>query len=172
MILLRFCLRAGDEQLELTDALLCADGPARSLVDLSPVPEHRRAHGGRYDGLNQGFDRNGSTASWRGRAAAAAGRGRGGAGRGGDRIVLAADVSPSLRPRMWIELCTAHDIRKVQLHGLRHTCVSLLLELGGHPRTVMEIVGHSAMEMTMNVYGHVNVDAQRAVLDHLDTELS
>jgi integrase len=61
---------------------------------------------------------------------------------------------------------------KVQLHGLRHTCVSLLLALGVHPRTVLEIVGHSAIEMTMNVYGHVNLDAQRAALDHLDDQLA
>ena len=36
----------------------------------------------------------------------------------------------------------------------------------------MEIVGHSAIEMTMNVYGHVNLDTQRIALDHLDDELS
>jgi len=41
-----------------------------------------------------------------------------------------------------------------------------------HPRVVMEIVEHSAIEMTMNVYGHVNVDAQRVALDRLDDELS
>jgi integrase len=50
--------------------------------------------------------------------------------------------------------------------------VSLLLALGVHPRIVMEIVGHSAMEMTMNVYGHVNLDAQRQALGHLDEQLS
>ncbi len=44
--------------------------------------------------------------------------------------------------------------------------------LGIHPRVVMEIVGHSAIEMTMNVYGHVNLDTQRAALDHLDEQLS
>jgi len=27
---------------ELTDAVLCADGPVRSLVDLTLVAEHRR----------------------------------------------------------------------------------------------------------------------------------
>jgi integrase len=58
----------------------------------------------------------------------------------------------------------------VPLHALRHTCVSLLLALGIHPRVVMEIVGHSAMEMTMNVYGHVHLDTQRAALDRLDDE--
>jgi hypothetical protein len=49
------CLSArADAQFELTDALLCADGPVRSLVDLSLAPEHRRGHGALYAGLNHG----------------------------------------------------------------------------------------------------------------------
>jgi len=43
-----------DALFELTDAVLCADGPVRSLVDLSLAPEHRRGHGALYDGLNSG----------------------------------------------------------------------------------------------------------------------
>ena len=40
-----------DVLFELTDALLCTDGPVKSLVDLVLAPEHRRGHGGMYDGL-------------------------------------------------------------------------------------------------------------------------
>ena len=32
----------------------------------------------------------------------------------------------------------------------------------------MEIIGHSAIEMTMNVYGHVALDTQREALGRLD----
>ena len=35
-----------DELFELADALLCADGPVRSLVELSLAGKHRRGHGG------------------------------------------------------------------------------------------------------------------------------
>lgn len=38
-------------------------------------------------------------------------------------------------------------------------------------RNVMEIVGHAAIEMTMNIYGHVNLKTQHIALDHLDEEL-
>ncbi|WP_433345101.1 NF041680 family putative transposase [Microtetraspora malaysiensis] len=49
------CLTArADALFELTDALLCADGAVRSLVDLTLTPEHRRGHGALYDGLNHG----------------------------------------------------------------------------------------------------------------------
>ena len=59
----------------------------------------------------------------------------------------------------------------VRLHDLRHTCVSMLLTLGVNPRVVMEIVGHSAQKMSMNVYAHVAVDEQRSALDRLDGSL-
>ena len=44
----------------------------------------------------------------------------------------------------------------------------MLLTLGVNPRLVMEIVGHAAPEMTMNVYGRVALDDQRAALDRLN----
>jgi integrase len=37
--------------------------------------------------------------------------------------------------------------------------------MGVPPRTAMEIVGHSTIEMTMNVYGHVSLDEKRRALD-------
>ena len=43
-----------DALFEWTDAVLCADGPVRSLVELTPVAEHRRGHGAMYDALNHG----------------------------------------------------------------------------------------------------------------------
>ncbi|WP_233517954.1 NF041680 family putative transposase [Geodermatophilus marinus] len=49
------CLgRRADELFELTDALLCAEGPVRSLVGLCLVPEHHRGHGALYDAVNCG----------------------------------------------------------------------------------------------------------------------
>jgi hypothetical protein len=38
-----------DALFELTEAVLCADGPVTSLVELSLVAEHRRGHGAMYD---------------------------------------------------------------------------------------------------------------------------
>lgn len=43
-----------DALFELTDALLCAEGPVKTLVELSIAAEHRRGHGGMYQGLNRG----------------------------------------------------------------------------------------------------------------------
>jgi hypothetical protein len=38
--------------LELTDALLCADGPVTTPVDLTLTAEHLRGHGAMYEALN------------------------------------------------------------------------------------------------------------------------
>jgi integrase len=58
-------------------------------------------------------------------------------------------------------------VRDVRLHDFRHGCVSVLMGLGVPPRIVMEIAGHSALEMTMNVYAHVSLDDKQAALDRL-----
>jgi hypothetical protein len=49
------CLsRRADALFELGDAVLCADGPVRSIAELSLVGEHRRGHGSGYAALARG----------------------------------------------------------------------------------------------------------------------
>jgi hypothetical protein len=85
------CLTArADELSELADAVLCADGPVRTLAGLSLVPEHRRGHGALYDAVNHG--RIGISRLRRALAGLALPRAADG------RLVLAADVSNWLRP--------------------------------------------------------------------------
>jgi hypothetical protein len=79
-----------DALFELTDAVLCADGPVTSLVELTLLAEHRRGHGAMYDALNQGRvepERLRRALASLPLPTAAEGR-----------IVLAVDVSPWLRP--------------------------------------------------------------------------
>lgn len=50
------CLYArADALFELTDAVLCADGPVKTLVELSLAAEHRRGHGALYAALDRGW---------------------------------------------------------------------------------------------------------------------
>jgi integrase len=63
--------------------------------------------------------------------------------------------------------------KTVRFHDLRHTCATLMIKQGIHPRVVMEILGHSQISTTMNTYGHVLPEVQREavnVLDELFTE--
>ncbi|MFG2950471.1 NF041680 family putative transposase [Streptomyces adustus] len=50
------CLyKRADALFELTDAVLCTDGPVKTLVELSLATEHRRGHGALYAALDQGW---------------------------------------------------------------------------------------------------------------------
>ncbi|MGN6362753.1 MAG: site-specific integrase, partial [Thermomicrobiales bacterium] len=67
----------------------------------------------------------------------------------------------------------AHLVRAglpaVRFHDLRHSCASLLLAQGVHPRVVMEILGHSTITLTMNTYSHVMPQAERQAVDLLQS---
>jgi DDE superfamily endonuclease len=84
------CLTArADALFELTDALLCTDGPVKTLVELALAPEHRRGHGALYDGLNCGrIDVRRLRATLAALSLPRAADGR---------IVLGVDISPWLR---------------------------------------------------------------------------
>ncbi|WP_406085820.1 NF041680 family putative transposase [Kitasatospora purpeofusca] len=79
-----------DALFELTDAVLCTDGPVKTLVGLALAPEHRRGHGALYGALNRGrLDVERLRAELSGLPLPRAADGR---------LVLAVDVSPWLRP--------------------------------------------------------------------------
>ena len=43
----------------------------------------------------------------------------------------------------------------MRFHDLRHCCASLLLAQNVHPKVVQEILGHSQISMTLDLYSHV-----------------
>jgi integrase len=58
-------------------------------------------------------------------------------------------------------LLTRARLPHLRLHDLRHGCATLLIAQGVHPRTIMKILGHSQISLTMNTYGHVTHALQR-----------
>jgi integrase len=66
--------------------------------------------------------------------------------------------------RSWSVIRDEAGLPNVRLHDLRHTCVTLLLDLGVPPHVVREIVGHSAIEVTMTIYAHVSLDEKRKAM--------
>lgn len=61
------------------------------------------------------------------------------------------------------------ELANIRFHDLRHSCATVLIAQGVHPRTVMEILGQSQISVTMNIYGHVLPEAQRAAATMMDT---
>jgi len=47
------------------------------------------------------------------------------------------------------------DLPEIRFHDLRHTCATLLLLGGVHPKIVSEMLGHSTISITLDTYSHV-----------------
>jgi integrase len=73
--------------------------------------------------------------------------------------------------RLFDELITKAGVRRIRFHDLRHTCASLLLAQNVPARVVMEILGHSQLAMTTDLYSHVMPTALRAAADAMDRVL-
>jgi integrase len=56
----------------------------------------------------------------------------------------------------------------LRFHDLRHTCASLLIAAGAHPKAIQERLGHSSITITMDRYGHLLDSAYEAVSDALE----
>ncbi|WP_030617107.1 site-specific integrase [Streptomyces sclerotialus] len=77
-------------------------------------------------------------------------------------------VEPRNLYRSFGRIAVAAGLPRVRLHDTRHGCASLLFAAGVAPRTVMEILGHSQIAVTMNVYTHVNDNHRREAMSHMD----
>ena len=58
-----------------------------------------------------------------------------------------------------------------RFHDLRHTCATLLLKQGVHVKFVQELLGHSDVALTLNVYSHVLPDMGDAAAGAMDDAL-
>ncbi len=63
-------------------------------------------------------------------------------------------------------------LRKFRLHDLRHTYGSLLIQSGASLAYVKEQMGHSSIQVTADVYGHLIPGANVSWVDGLDSELA
>ncbi|MGW4610098.1 tyrosine-type recombinase/integrase [Streptomyces sp. NPDC004532] len=77
-------------------------------------------------------------------------------------------VEPRNVYRSFTRVAAAAGLRVVRLHDARHGCATLLTAAGVAPRVIMEILGHSQISITMDVYTHVVHDTQREAISHMD----
>jgi integrase len=74
----------------------------------------------------------------------------------------------NFRRRIWNEAVTEAGLEPgLRIHDLRHTCASLLIAEGAHPRAVMEHLGHSSITVTMDRYGHLFPSDMEALAEAL-----
>lgn len=63
-------------------------------------------------------------------------------------------------------------LAQVRFHNLRHSAATLLLEQGIHPKIVSELLGHTTIRVTMDIYSHVLPDMQREAVASMERLLT
>jgi site-specific recombinase XerD len=58
-------------------------------------------------------------------------------------------------------------LRIIHIYALRHNAVTLLSQ-GIHPKIVTEMLGHTTISMTLDIYSHVTLHLQQEAVDAMD----
>ncbi len=74
----------------------------------------------------------------------------------------------NLYHRYFRPVLTRARIRRIRLHDLRHTFGSLLIQNGASITYVKEQMGHSSIQVTVDIYGHLIPGANVCYVDRLD----
>jgi integrase len=74
-------------------------------------------------------------------------------------LIFASGVGTPVNPENLIKrsfkpLLKKAGLPEIRFHDLRHTCATLLLSRGVHPKLVQELLGHATIAMTLDTYSH------------------
>jgi integrase len=70
--------------------------------------------------------------------------------------------------RRFRRLLAVAGLPPVRFHDLRHTAATLMLGRGVHPKIVSEMLGHSTVSITLDLYSHVSETMQREAVLVMD----
>lgn len=82
-----------------------------------------------------------------------------------------AHLNPNHVVEEFKKLLTRAGLPNIRFHDLRHSAATLLLSLGIHPKVVQELLGHTQISMTIDVYSHVLPGMQLDAMRQLDAAL-
>ena len=70
--------------------------------------------------------------------------------------------------RTFERILSKAGLRSIRIHDIRHTFASLLLTNGESPVYVKEQMGHSSIQITVDIYGHLIPNSNRDAVNRLD----
>ena len=70
--------------------------------------------------------------------------------------------------RRFCELVKLAGLPAMRPHDLRHSAVALLIAQGVHAKAIQELLGHSSVAFTLQVYGHLFDEAKRETADRMN----
>ena len=63
--------------------------------------------------------------------------------------------------------CAASGVKRIRIHGIRHSHISLLIDMGFSAVAIADRVGHESVDITYR-YAHVFPSTQKEVASKLD----
>src|SRR5262245_20502587 len=72
-----------------------------------------------------------------------------------------------LRFKVWYRVLRRAEVHQTRIHDLRHTYASLLLLAGEPMFYVKEQLGHSTVQVTVDLYGRIRPGLNRGAVNHL-----
>lgn len=81
-------------------------------------------------------------------------------------------IEPRIYRNYYYSILSSLNISKLSFHSLRHTFATQAIEIGTDYKTVAEILGHSSINTTLNLYVHPKMEYKRKCLNLIYNELS
>jgi integrase len=63
----------------------------------------------------------------------------------------------NVRNRHFRPILERAGLPMIRMYDLRHSCASLMVSLGVHPKVVAEMLGHSSTQLTLDLYSHARL---------------
>jgi len=78
--------------------------------------------------------------------------------------------SPNWKNRVLNKMIEKSGLRKIRTHDLRHTFATLLIQNGESLAYIRDQLGHSSIQVTVDVYGHLVPGGNKSAVDRLDNQ--
>lgn len=76
-------------------------------------------------------------------------------------------LKPNYISQTFARILRKNNLRKIRFHDLRHTCASILINQGFQLKDIQDWLGHSNIQTTANIYGHLDDERKRMMADKM-----
>lgn len=74
-------------------------------------------------------------------------------------------LSPAQLDKRFKNFLSINDLPDIRFHDLRHSYATYMLSKGVNPKIVSSVLGHSGVDVTLDIYSHPDVSMQKACVE-------